>query len=66
VAQNTTVPGGQKLYFYANDASGLNRLGNPDPNTPNAQQVLRDPKVGLVTFIAVGHGGTIGYFVARN
>jgi hypothetical protein len=66
VAQNTTVPGGQKLYFYANDASSLNRLGNPDPNTPNAQQVLRDPKVGLVTFIAVGHGGTIGYFVARN
>ncbi len=62
---NTTVPG-QKTYVFANDASGLNRIGSPDPNAAAARLAVRDGKVGLVSFVTVGHGGTITYYVQRN
>ncbi len=62
---NTTVPG-QKLYVFANDASGLNRIGSPDPDAAAARLAVKDGKVGLVSFVTVGHGGTITYFAQRN
>ena len=62
---NTTVAG-QKLYVFANDASGLNRIGSPDPNAAAARLAVKDGKVGLVSFVTVAHGGTITYFVQRN
>ena len=62
---NTTVAG-QKTYVFANDASGLNRIGSPDPNAAAARLAVKDGKVGLVSFTTVGHGGTITYFVQRN
>jgi len=63
---NTILPGGQKTYIYANDVTGLNRIGNPSPDLGHARELLRDPKVGLVSFVAVGHGGTITYFTQRR
>jgi len=62
---NTTVAG-QKIYVFANDASGLNRIGSPDPDAAAARLAVRDGKVGLVSFVTVAHGGTITYFVQRN
>ena len=62
---NTTVAG-QKIYVFANDASGLNRIGSPDPNAAAARLAVKDGKVGLVSFTTVAHGGTITYFAQRN
>ena len=62
---NTTVAG-QKIYIFANDASGLNRIGSPDPNAAAARLAVKDGKVGMVSFTTVGHGGTITYFVQRR
>jgi hypothetical protein len=62
---NTTVPG-QKTYLFANDASGLNRIGSPDPDAAAARLAVKDGKVGLVSFVTIAHGGTITYFVQRN
>ena len=62
---NTTVPG-QKLYVMANDISGLNRIPSPDPDAAAARLAVKDGKVGLVSFVTVGHGGTITYFTQRN
>ena len=62
---NTTVAG-QKTYVFANDASGLNRIGSPDPDAAAARLAVKDGKVGLVSFVTIAHGGTITYFVQRN
>ena len=62
---NTTVAG-QKIYVVANDASGLNRIGSPDPNAAAARLAVKDGNVGLVSFTTLGHGGTITYFVQRR
>ena len=62
---NTTVSG-QRLYVFANDASGLNRIPSPDPDAAAARLAVKDGKVGLVSFVTVGHGGTITYFAQRN
>jgi hypothetical protein len=63
---NTTLPNGQKIYLYATDATNLSRMPSPDANASHAEQALRGGKTALVTFVAMGHSATLGYFVQRH